>query len=155
MIQTKAQRGKVFAQTIWRAAITTIVILLLCVPPVWAAMICSCQAETESLHTCCLISENEQADIEGFSHCKNTQSSSSNSQVRKTSQYEQHAMNCCETPLQSELESAELSSIAPIGADVSHLLPVNYRKQVPQALPLINIPPHSSNDRCIWPCPVG
>ena len=138
MIQTKAQRGGVFAQTIGRAAVTALVILLMCVPPAWAATLCNCQAETGSLHACCLISENEQADIEVSSPCKNTQSPSSNSQVRKSSQ---HAMKCCEASPQRDLESAELSSITPMGAEENKPPLVDYYKYLSKAPPFINKPP--------------
>ena len=135
MTQIKVQLRTVIARTIWRATITAIVILLLCVPPAWAATICNCQAETGSLHACCLTSENEQADIEGSSPYKNTQSSSSNFQVRKSSQ---HAMSCCEASPQSELESAALSPTAPMGAEENNPLPVDYHKHVSKAPPSIN-----------------
>ncbi len=138
MMQIKIQRGIVIARTIWRATITAIGILLLCVPPAWAATICNCQAETGSLHACCLTSENEQADIEVSSHCKTTPSSSSNSQVRKSSQHGQHAMSCCEASPQSELESAALSPTAPMGAEENNPLPVDYRKHISKAPPSIN-----------------
>lgn len=147
MTQTTVQRGEVFAPTIWRAAITRMVILLLCVSPTWAAIICNCQPEMESRHVCCQtmqpakLSENKHqnhADSKGFLQCKNTQSPSSNSQVRKSSQ---HAMNCCEAFPQRDLKSAELSPIAPMGVEVNNPLPVDYRKHIPKAPPSINQPP--------------
>ena len=138
MTQIKVQRETVIARTIWRATITAMVLLLFCMPPAWAATICNCQAETGSLHACCLTSENAQAGGKGSSPCKNTQSLSSNSKVRKSSQHEQRAMNCCEASPQSDLESAALSSTAPMGAKENHPLPVSYRKHISQAPPSIN-----------------
>ena len=141
MTQIKVQRRTVIARTIWRATITAIVILLLCVPPAWAATICNCQAETGSLHACCLTSENEQAGGKASTPCKNTQSSSSNSQVRKSSQHGQHAMSCCETSPLGELENAALSPTAPMGAEENNPLPVDYHKRISKVPPSINKPP--------------
>ena len=130
MIQTKAQRGREFARSIWRAAITTIVILLLCVPPAWAATICDCQAETRSRHGCCLTSDNEcqnQASIEVSSHCKNTQPSRSNFQVRKSSQ---HAMSCCEASPLTESENAKCTAAVTVAAEENNPPPVHYQRQI-------------------------
>ena len=116
MTQTTTKRKAIFAPTIWRATITRIVILLLCVPTTWAAIICNCQPEMESRHVCChtkqaaKLSETKHQNHAGDKAslpCKNTQSPSSNSQMRKSSQHAQHAMNCCEASPQSDLENAQ------------------------------------------------
>lgn len=142
--QTTVQRGEVFAPTIWRATITRIVILLLCVFPTWAAIICDCQPEMESRHVYCQtkqptkLSENNHqnhAGSNGALHCKNTQMPSANFQVRKSSQ---PAMSCCEAFTQRDLKSAELSPIAPIGAEENNPLPADYRKHISKAPPSIN-----------------
>jgi hypothetical protein len=140
MIRTTVQRGIAFAQ-IGRAAITAMVILLLCVPPAWAATLCNCQAEIGSLHACCLASENGRAEIKVSAHCQNTQSSSSNFQVQKSSQ---PAVSCCEASPQRELENAELSLAVTIAAEANSPLPIDCRKHLPQAPPSINKLPRQS-----------
>lgn len=127
MIETKAQRGIICAPTIWQAAITAIMILLLCVPPAWAATICNCEAATGSLHACCQAAENE-ADMVASSPCKTTPSSVVNSLVRKSSP---PAMSCCEAPPQRELEEAGLLPTVTIAAEENYPPPVHVHKQNP------------------------
>lgn len=150
MFQTTAQRGGIFILSNWQAAVTGLVILLLCVPPTWAAMICHCPPELESLHVCCQTmksarpSENKHQDHtsgKSASHCHTPQIPSANSQVRKSAHY---AMTCCEATPPRELENAELSSATPIGAEESQPLSITYHQHISQAPPFIHRPPRQT-----------
>lgn len=146
MFQTTVQRGSGFTLTIWQAAVTGLLILFLCVPPTWAAMICNCPPEQESLHACCQTMKSARASENKHqnhtsgkraSHCQTTQMPSANSQVRKSAQY---AMTCCEPTPPRELENAELSSAPPMGAEESLPLPVASHQHISQAPPFIHRP---------------
>lgn len=144
MAQTTMRRRGAFDLTLWRAAITGLVIL--CVSPVWAANICDCLPEQEPLHACCQtikpssLSENNQQNHGGektASHCQTTQSPTASSQVRKSAQ---HAMTCCEPTPPPKLENIELSPTMLIGAEERQPLPVAYHQHISQAPSFIHKP---------------
>jgi hypothetical protein len=137
VVQTSAQRRRVFARSSGQAAITTMILLLLCAPSVWATIICNCSPVTTSSHACCQtmqmaqVSENKhqnQAGTQSASHCKNTQ-------LRKISQ---HWMSCCEASAQSELESAEFLPTVTLAVEENNLTATRYYRQIPEAPPFRN-----------------
>jgi hypothetical protein len=147
MTQTTIQPGRVVAPTFWRAAITGLVLLFLCVPPAWAAMICHCPPEAGALPVChqtlksAKLSDNKPPNhISGkkASHCQPTPSSSVNSPVRKSAQ---PALTCCEATPQRELEDAELLPATPVGAEEGQPHPTTYQQHVSQAPLFIPKPP--------------
>lgn len=147
MTQTTRQPRRAVVPAIWRATISGLMILFLCVPPAWAAMICHCPLEAGSLPVChqtmksAKLSENKHpnhARRKKASHCQTTPAQSVNSQERESAQA---AMTCCEATPQRELENAELSPATLIGAEENQPPPAAYYLRVPQAPLFIPKPP--------------
>lgn len=138
MTQLVVQRKKAHARSIWRATVTGLVMLLLSVPPVWAAIFCHCATAMASQHVCCQtkasssVSENSHHNPDHektVSQCQSTSASSGDFQVRKSTQY---AITCCEATPPREVENAEVSFAPPVGAE-EPLLSVRYHQHVSQA----------------------
>ncbi len=147
MTQSVVQRKKAHAQPIWRATVTGLLMLLLSVPPVWAAIFCHCATEMASQHVCCQtkassgVSENSHHNPDHektVSQCQFTSASSGDFQVRKSTQY---AITCCAATPPREVENAEFSVAPTVGAEEPPLLSAAYHQHLSQAPQLIyNLP---------------
>ncbi len=137
MIETLAQRR--VSTVMWRPVIAAIVILLLGLPPAWAAVLCHCSSEVAAPHACFQtppsdsLTEHEHPNWAGRHRslpCEMTPSSSANSQGWKPSQ---RTTTCCDATPPRELEQAEVSLATPMGVEEERLLPPTYRQPLSQA----------------------